>query len=210
MNRLLLTTLFLLTSVFLYSQNKVSKEEQQRMITMIEKKASTIKTLHCDFKQEKTLKMLNHKLTSSGIMDYAQPGKLRWKYSKPYSYNFIINGNKVLVKNNHHTNTIDARQSKIFKEITQIMVNSVTGRCLSNKKDFKIEMFLSADQWIANLSPLQKEMKSMFKSIKLYINPQKCIVTKVELCENNNDVTKIQMINYKINVPISEKTFSLN
>ena len=210
MNRLLLIASLLLNSVLLFSQNKVSQKEQLRMIGMIEKKASAIKTLHCDFTQEKTLKMLNHNLLSSGTMDYAQPSKLKWQYLKPYKYLFVVNDSRVMVKNSEHTNVIDARQSRIFKEVTQIMVNSVTGKCLSNKKDFKVEMLSSDNQWIANLSPLNKEMKSMFKSIKLYINPQRCIVTKVELYENNNDVTKIQLINYKTNVPISEKTFSLN
>ncbi len=210
MNRLLLIISLLLNSILLFSQNRVSQKEQLWMIATIEKKASKIKTLHCDFKQEKTLQMLNHKLLSSGTMDYAQPSKLKWQYLKPYKYLFIINGSNVVVKNGDRTNIIDARQSRIFKEVTQIMVNSVTGKCLSNKKDFKVEMFSTANQWIASLLPVKKEMKAMFKSIKLYINPQQCVVTKVELNENNNDVTKIQLINYKINVPISEKTFSFN
>lgn len=211
MNRLLLLIISLfVTCNTLSAQQRVDNKQQQRMISMIEKKASVTKYLHCNFKQEKTLKMLNHKLESVGTMDYAQPNKLKWQYTKPYDYTFIINGASITVQNNDHTNVIDARQNKVFKYVSQIMVNSVTGRCLSNSGDFNVDMYISGNQWIASLTPLKKQMKSMFKTIKLYINPQQCIVNRVELYESNNDVTEIQLTNYKINIPVNENTFDLN
>lgn len=211
MNRLSLLIIYLFVVCnTLSAQRKVDNKQQQQMIAMIEKKASKTKYLHCDFKQEKTLKMLNHRLVSVGTMDYAQPNKLKWQYTKPYNYTFIINGTRITVRNNDHTNVIDARQSKVFKEVSQIMVNSVTGRCLSNSGDFKVDMYVLGNLWIASLTPLKKQMKAMFKTIKLYISPQQCIINRVELYENNDDVTKIQLTNYKANVPVNENTFDLN
>ena len=192
------------------SQEKVSEEEQAQMVTIIEQRARSIKSLRCEFRQEKTLKLMNHSIMSYGKLNYCQPGKLKWEYNKPYMYSFIINNSKVVIKNDEHTNVIDATQSKIFKEVTQIMINSVTGKCLSNKKDFSVEMYKTSDCWIAYMEPRNKELQAMFKQIKLYVDVADNIVNKVELIENNNDVTRIQLQNIQINIHIDETVFCDN
>ena len=71
-------------------------------------------------------------------MYYAQPGKLRWEYTSPYRYTFILNGQTVLLKNTKGNSKIDVNQSKMFKEITRIMMSSVLGTCVSNNRDFNV------------------------------------------------------------------------
>lgn len=200
----------LLYSLSIRSQTKVSMDEQYKMIKLIEQKASSIKSLHCEFNQEKQLALLNHTLSSNGTMDFAQPDKLRWQYNSPYKYTFVINGHHVMTKNEEHTNVIDASQSKLFKEITQIMVNSLTGKCLTNNQDFTVEMFVDKEQWIASLLPKKKALSSMFKLIKLYIDPSQSFVNRVDLIENTNDVTKIYLLNSNVNSPIDEAIFNFD
>ena len=143
-------------------------------------------------------------------MDYCQPTKLRWQYNKPYTYTFVINGNKVMIKSSNQTNIIDARQSKVFKEVTRIMVNSITGKCLTDRKQFNVTMYDNNTEWIAIMVPMTKELKSMFKTIKLHIAPKKGLVNRVVLTEKSNDVTTIYLSDYKTNVKIDEKVFSVN
>lgn len=202
--------LITLISYGCFAQTKVSKEEQSKMIYSIEKTVSSIKSMHCSFRQEKVIGMLNEKVISEGTMDFCQPTKLRWQYSKPYKYTFVINGNKVMIKSSNQTNVIDARQSKMFKEVTRIMVNSVTGKCLTDNKQFNVTMHNNKIEWIATMVPVAKELKSMFKTIKLYIDPKKGLVSRVVLTEKTNDVTNIYLSNYKTNVQIDEKVFNVN
>lgn len=199
-----------ISSLSIWSQNKVSDEEQIKMIQKIEQRASTIKSFHSDFKQEKTISLLNYTVCSTGTMDYCQPDKLKWKYVNPYEYVFIINGHSIMTQDADHTNVIDARQSKIFKEVTQIMVNSLTGKCLSNKKDFNVEMAVEDGQWIASLKPIKKELSSMFKLIRLYIEPSQSFINRVDLIENTDDVTKIHLSNCKVNISIDEAIFDIH
>ena len=143
----------------IFGQKKVSASEQASMVKTVEKAASSLKTMQCKFRQTKKLSLLNDKMVSTGVMYYSQPAKLRWQYMTPYNYTFVINGTKVMMKTGGRKNVIDARQSKMFKEITQIMVNSVTGKCLSNKKEFKTTMYKSSKEWTAHLVPMTKELK---------------------------------------------------
>lgn len=202
--------LIMLVSYSCFAQSKVSKEEQGKMIQAIEKAVSTLRSMHCSFRQEKVIGLLNEKVVSVGTMDYCQPTKLRWQYNKPYIYTFVINGNKVMIKSSNQTNIIDARQSKVFKEVTRIMVNSITGKCLTDRKQFNVTMYDNNTEWIAIMVPMTKELKSMFKTIKLHIAPKKGLVNRVVLTEKSNDVTTIYLSDYKTNVKIDEKVFSVN
>ena len=140
-------------------QKAVGAAEQLAMVKMIEKTASEIKSIQCEFRQVKRLNMLNEELVSTGMMFYRQPTHLRWEYVQPYEYTFIINDTKVMMKNSMQHTTVDARQSRLFSEITQIMVNSVTGKCLTEKSDFNVTIYNDNEERIAHLRPLKKELK---------------------------------------------------
>ena len=75
----------------LHAQTKVSAAQAKTMIAKINAAAAKIRTIQCDFQQTKTLSFLNDKMVSKGVMSYDHAGKLRWEYTSPYSYVFIIN-----------------------------------------------------------------------------------------------------------------------
>lgn len=206
------TVVLLLISLMLEfpvtARTKVDKTEETRMIQSIEKTAQFIKTLQCSFRQEKNLSLLNDKFLSYGVMYFCQPSQLRWQYTSPYTYTFIINGSQVMLKNENRKTTIDANQSKIFQNITSIIVSSVTGKSLSSKTDFTVVMYKDKEEWIAALTPLKKEMKSVFKEIELHISPTKKMVTQVVLKEKTGDSTKIILSDCKTNIKIDEKVFA--
>ena len=105
---------------------------------------------------------------------------------------------------------INVNQSKFFKEIARIMMNSVVGKCLNDKKDFKVSFSANSSEYIATLLPQQKQMQQMFQKIVLHFNRQHAIVSKVELVEKRGDCTVIEMKNVKVNSPINAKVFTIN
>ncbi len=171
--------------------------------------ASKMQTMQCDFVQTKHLKMLNDKMVSHGKMYYQQSNKLRWEYTSPYTYTFVMNNSKVLVRKGQRRDIIDVNQSKMFKEIARIMMNSVVGKCLSDDKNFKTTISATANEWIAKLVLKRKNMKQMFKMIVLRFNKQRSMVSSVELLENNGDRTIIELKNVKTNLPINAKVFAI-
>lgn len=52
----------------------------------------------------------------------------------------------------------------MFKEIARIMMNSVVGNCLNDKRDFKVSLTGSSSEYIATLYPQQKQMKMLFQN----------------------------------------------
>lgn len=171
--------------------------------------AKSMRTMQCDFTQTKYLKMLNDKMVSQGKMYYQQGNRLRWEYTRPYSYVFIINGNQVSVRNNRRTDVINVNQSKVFKEIARIMMNSVVGNCINDSRDFKTDISATRTEWTATLVPQKKAMKQMFQKIVLHFNRQRSMVSQVDMYEKNGDRTIIVLKNVQVNNNINQSVFAV-
>lgn len=207
MKRVLFFLMALCLCLLNLSAQKVNEAKVKQQINAV---ASKMKTMQCDFVQTKYLKMLNDKMVSRGKMYYQQSNKLRWEYTYPYTYTFVLNGSRVLISKGKRNDVINVNQSKFFKEIARIMMNSVVGKCLTDSKDFKVSLTGASAEYMATLYPQQKQMKQMFQKIILHFNKQKSTVSKVELIEKKGDRTIIELKNVKSNAPINAKVFGIN
>lgn len=183
---------------------------QAQAMQEISNAAASLTTMQCHFKQTKSLKMLGNKMVSNGFMYCEQPNKLRWEYVSPYTYTFILNDNKVLLRKGARNDVIDVRQNKMFKEIARIMMNSVLGKCLTDTKEFKVGIVQEGECYIATLIPLKKEMKQMFTNIVLHYDKKISMVTEVTLHERNGDFTNIELKEIQKNASIDAATFKIN
>lgn len=202
---------FLLICCFVGVQaaSTLSASQQQEVIEKINASASKIKSMSCTFTQTKYISLLSDKMVSSGKMYYKQPNKLRWEYTSPYNYLFVFNGTKVYVGNKSKEDVIDTNTNKIFKEIARIMMNTVTGKALSNKTDFTISVAGNNTSWIVTLIPKKKEMKQMFSKIELIFNKSNTMISEINIYEKNNDRTNIKLTNIVNNGSISENYFAI-
>ena len=212
MRRLLLTLGMACCCLWLSAQTlkKATEAEAKTMVAEISKTAASIRTLTCNFTQVKTLSFLNDKMTSQGRMCYDASGKLRWEYTSPYTYTFILNGQQVHIQSAKNRQTIDIRQSRLFQGIAQVMMNSVTGRNLTSNKDFACTFYTQGDVWVADLVPQRKEMKQMFSTIRLRFDSKRHMVSQVEMNEKRGDVTVITLKDIKTNETINQNLFALH
>ena len=206
MKRITISLLFLFSLFFSVAQAQGDDAQIRQKIATA---AQAMTSLQCDFVQTKQLKMLNDKMVSEGRMYYSQKDKLRWEYVKPYQYTFIMNGDRVLLKNKERSDVIDVRQNKIFREIANIMLNSVVGNCLNDDRSFKTSITTAGGQWVATLLPQRKDVKQMFQKIILHFDQQQATVSRVELVEKNGDLTTIDLKNIRKNETIAPRTFAV-
>lgn len=202
--------LFILSSLSAFAQQAVSKSESKRMIEEVSAAAENMSALQCDFKQTKQLSLLKTAMSSQGKMYYKGGKLLRWEYVSPYTYVFILNNDKVMLKSKGKTDVISVKSSKLFQQIARIMMSSITGKCLSNAEDFNVTMYhMSGGKWMARLIPRQKELAQFFSRIQLYIDPKIQMVTTVELIEKGGDITQITLNNVEKNVTIANEIFAV-
>lgn len=182
----------------------------QNITETINQSTADIETLSCDFVQNNHLKMLNDVVTANGKMYYSGGNKLRWEYTSPYTYTFILNDNQVLLKKDGHQDLIDVNQNKMFREIARIMMNSVLGKSLNDEKSFKTTIEDKGTTYEATMVPIKKDMQQMFPSIKLCYDKKQKIINRVILSQKNGDNTEIILKNIVKNGKINDNVFSVN
>lgn len=184
-------------------------QNQAQIIELLSSAAQQMRSMQCDFTQTKHLKMLNDDMVSKGRMAYSQPSKLSWEYTTPYSYTFILNDTKVLLRKGDRGDVIDVNQNKMFKEIARLMMSSVVGKSLTDSKSFKTSVVEAGKEYIATLIPQSKDLKQMWTKLILHFDVDQKTVIKVEMFEKNGDSTIIALENIRLNQAIDEKTFAI-
>ena len=172
-------------------------------------KSAAIITIKSDFLQEKRISMLNNTLNSTGSFIFKKNNKLRMEYTKPYPYLFVMNGDHILMKNDQKITNVAVNSNKLFKMISQITIDCVTGNVM-NSKDFDIQISENDKFYFLVLNPNQKMIKSLFNEIDLIITKNDFTVDKIELKEISGDCTTLIFSNKKINTPVPDEVFTVN
>jgi len=195
-----------MTSAQIYRNASIAEEKQ--INEKVSANAISMKTMTCNFEQIKELSFLNDKSISKGLLFYKKPNKIRWEYKHPYSFIFIMNGEKVILQSENNKNEINLNSSKQFQQISKIILGGVSGNGLTNSSDFHIFFYTSNEDYKLQLQPLKKEIKSLFSQINLFVNKGDGSINKVEMIEKTGDKTIIRFLSMKRNMLLNDEVFS--
>lgn len=165
-----------------------------------------IETIKSDFNQEKNLTVLSEKIQSSGKFNFKRVNQIRIEYQKPYQYLLIMNGDRMLVRDQNKESVVNIKSNKIFQQVNRIMVDCVQGTILENK-DFSVRVFQNTTSWLLEMTPQDKSLKEFFQTILVYANKQDYSVDAIDMREPSGDYTLIRFTQKELNVPISSDLF---
>lgn len=190
------------------SYQAATEAQKKEIIDKITQAANAMRTMQCDFTQEKELSFMNDKVVSEGKMLYKQPNKIRWEYTKPLAYIFAMDGTNIFMDAGNNQTTIPARSSRLFSSMSDIIIGGVSGAGLIDSPDFTAVFGVGNNDYLITLTPLQKEVKDLFDHIQLFVNKSDSRIQKVELVEKGGDKTLIFLKNMQINATINDEVFS--
>ena len=104
---------------------------------------------------------------------------------------------------------IDTNTNKVFKEVARIMMNTVTGKALSNSTEFTIGVIAGDNSYDVTLVPKKRELKQMFSKIVLTFTKVNVMISEVDIYEKNGDRTNIKLSRIKKNGTINENFFNI-
>ena len=199
-----------LSALSVMGQTKLTSEQEKQVLAKMEKSSNALRTLQCDFVQSKRMKLLSKEMQSKGVLYFVKPDKIRWQYTTPYDYTFIMNGDKVQIKSAKKTKNIDIQGNKIFRQITTIILNTVTGGGIMNSADFDVELFKKGDAYFAKMLPKKKEVKQVYAAIEVYFNPALTMVESIKMIEKSGEYTTVKLLSPKVNTKINESVFKVD
>ena len=206
------TLLLLFATLMLFSfqtakQDYVPMKDVAAFRSGLAKMAASTSSIKANFKQEKYLAILANKIESDGKIQFKKPNLLKWEYTVPYQYAIILNGKEIIINDQGKQNSFDIASSQSFKQINELIVNSVQGNIL-DEKQFNIQYLEGKSLYLAKLQPKEEQMKKFLKGIEVFFNKDDYTVSQIRLIEPEDDYTHISFQDMKLNEPISDAVFA--
>lgn len=169
--------------------------------------SSKLVSIESSFKQEKSISILTETVESDGYFCYKNKNMVRWEYQKPFKYIFVINKEKIIVKDDSGINNYDMTANQAFLELNTSLTAIIDGSILDNKGEYSFKYFESVEEYMLELTPLDKGVREYFKYIYVYFDKKDLSVSGIKMLEPNGDYTKIKFFNKKINQELSDEKF---
>jgi outer membrane lipoprotein-sorting protein len=183
-----------------------------KQVDLIEEKAKNIKSIRSSFKQVKKLSFMNSEVVSSGVFLFRKNEKknqVRWEYTSPFSYIIVIDGDNIVMKDNKKVSRFDMSSSKIFEEINEILIKSLNGTILTDRKNFTFKYADNGDEFHVSMIPGKENLKKYLKEIRMVISKKDYAVSLLKMIESSGDSTTLFFTNKKINGNVSGKEFEV-
>jgi outer membrane lipoprotein-sorting protein len=169
--------------------------------------AAKINSLSSTFKQEKILSALEEKIVSNGDFRFKRPDKLRIEYTAPYAYLLIMNGDKIMVKDDQNVNLINAKSNKLFQQVNRIMIDCIKGTILDSK-DFSVKLFEDGNNYLVELTPVSRALRDFFATIVMIVEKDDYSVRRIDMNEPSGDQTIMTFNKKEINTPLADAVFA--
>jgi outer membrane lipoprotein-sorting protein len=169
--------------------------------------SAKVQTILSDFRQEKELAALTEKITSTGKFWFKRSNKVRIDYQKPFVYRLVMNGDKVLLKDEQKESKANVKSNKLFQQINRIMVDCIQGTVLESS-DFTTKVFESDKKFLIEMKPASKTIRDFFSVILLTVDRTSYAVDQIEMKESGGDRTVLIFSNKILNQAISDEVFS--
>ena len=170
--------------------------------------SAKVKSITSDFTQEKTLMALTEKITSLGKFWFKRENRVRIEYVRPFTYLMVMNGDKMLVKDNEKESKINVKSNKLFQQVNRIMIDCVQGTILESK-DFTTKVFEDDKVYLLEMTPTSKSLRQFFQTIMLTVEKKDYSVKSIEMNEPAGDKTIIAFKNKILNEQVADAVFAL-
>lgn len=192
MKRIFVIIIALVASISSFAQ---SNDEIMAKLTQA---AASMKSMQCNFTQNKTMSMLAEPTISKGRMCYVSPDKMKWEYTDPYPFAIKVDGEKMTKIADGKEEILDTK-NRMYQGMMKIIMSSATGKNLFDKSAFDVTISSEGNFWRADMKPKKSDMKRMFSTMTFYFEKKRDIINKVVLTEANGDNTTIQFTDIILN-----------
>lgn len=160
-------------------------------------KAATVKSIDCDFTQTRHVSIMDEDMVSKGHMSFAAPDHLEWRYTSPNPMGLVLDGETVTIESAGKSNTADTRQNRMYREISRLLMGSISGSALTDSRTFETSVTKDKGFIVAELVPKKAELKRMWSKMTMYFTASTMIADHIEILEAGGDTTTIVFTNIR-------------
>lgn len=170
--------------------------------------STKVVSIDCNFTQEKILSALTEKITSTGKFQFKRSNKVRIEYLKPFVYLMVMNGEKMLIRDEQKESRVNVKSNRLFQQVNRIMIDCVQGTILDSK-DFTSKVFEDKNTYLLEMTPAAKTLREFFQTIVLVVDKRDYSASSIVMNEPGGDKTTITFTDKKLNTQLSDAVFDL-
>lgn len=195
----------LLTAIILLSTFGFANAQKDAAIDKILKTNEKYQTINCDFKQTKTMAMVDKKIESEGVLYFNRADKLKMDYSNPAGNLLLISGESLLMIQNGRKNDFNTKQNAQMRNLKNTLLLSIAGdvNAVAAENGATIEFTETADYYTFVLTRTDKSVKSRMSKLELSYSKTDCslCVMKMEELNGNNTVYNTPVKTFNPQIP---------
>ena len=204
MKRIFLSILMAISFGFVNAQQDVA-------IDKILKTNEQYKTISCNFKQTKTMAMVDQKIESEGTLYFNRADKLKMDYNNPQGNLLLINGESLLMIQGIHRNDFNTKQNAQMRNLKNTLLLSIAGdvKAVAAENGAEIKYSESDEYYIFVITKTNKQIKSRMTCLELKYSKKDCSLCVMKMEEPNGNYTiydtPIKTFNPEISVSTYDK-----
>lgn len=208
MKRLLISFALLLAGLYADAQQITDKLRINDIKGNIVESCENISNLKCNYIQEKSVSLLEDDITYEGEVIFVAPNILFWNNKKTGNQEFILKNDSVKIVNDNGVNIMPIEEHMIFREISKIINNGVSNKSIIDENNFLPAYEENEDYIIVNMKPKKNKMKSVLGNMILHFDKSSYLIHKIEIIDNNYDLTTITLSDIHINQDVDKTLFN--
>jgi outer membrane lipoprotein-sorting protein len=197
-------------AVPLSAANKPAPIFLEEVVKKVQEQQKKTRTLQATFRQEKELALLAKPEVSTGTFVYSKPNNVLWNYDAPKRVTMLI-ANGTLTTYYPNLNKAEAVDVTRFEDrIFRYMGVSGAIDELARYFDFTFTDNAASPTYVLDLMPKSRVVARRVRRIKIWIDKQSYLTSRLEYVEGDGDTTRYEFTNVKLNQPIEQSRFTLN
>lgn len=209
MKQILLISLTLLSFALSAQNQKITDKARINEIKEnVTRSCSNINNVRCNYIQEKSVSLLEDNIKNEGEVIFMTPDNLYWKNNIPKNQSFILRNDSVKIVNDNGVNIMPIQEHLIFREISKIINNGVSNNSIIDENNFIPSYEENENYIIVNMKPKKNKMKSVLGSMTIHFEKSSYLIHKIEITDNNLDVTTITLSDIYINQNLDNSLFN--
>lgn len=201
-----LIAFILFFSLQLFAQDVKPMPDSKEFLAKLKQTAAATKSIKADFTEEKFVSYLKEQQKSTGIFYYERENKMRWEKEKPSPYIFLVNNDKVKIKEDKKEKDVSSFNQAMGR-IKEMMITLINGE-FNESKAYTPVYFQNDNIYLIKLVPKNKRLASIFDYIQLTINKETMRLKELAFFEKSGDKSVMKFFNDKINEDLNDKLFT--
>lgn len=203
--RKLIYLLLFMTSI-LNAQEKMSATEANSLKIKVKEQANITKTISSDFTQFKHLDFLSNDIITTGKLAFKTPNLVKWEYIEPFKYSILFKNETLYINDEGNKSNVDVGSSKMFKQLNNLIVNSIKGDMFDDN-EFNITYYKKNADNEVHFDSKNKDFSNFIKAFHITFNSNGEVI-EVKMIEPSEDYTKIVFNNRIVNKTLSDAVFA--